>query len=445
MIEAQRHRLDSGATVIAVRRPHLHTVAMGAFVGVGTRHEDREEQGLAHFLEHLLFRGSERWSDSIELSRQVDRLGGYVDAWVHQELTAYLIDVHRDHWVEGLRLLGDVFLEPTFTERQVEIEKSILLEEMGQYTDSRGDNVNLFDLVYHLMWGDGVVQADFANLRRNLDRFGRDDVVRFHRRHYTAGNTVLVVAGDFDVKAAIAQATALLAAVPPGGPSVFQPAPTAPERAACVFRYYESTQMEAALALRAYSYHHPDYPAARVLAEVLGGGTASRLFATVREERGLVYDIRSELAPFHDVGAITISTTCGEQNLEPTLSGVLEVLETLATDGITDEELDRAQRLIRLGGDYLLDHPMDLVDWYGRFELLDRPPALRDPREEATRFADISMVDLKRVVAEVLRPQNRYLAVTGPVRPRQKRHLEKLFRERTAQPGPAAGSPGLIR
>jgi predicted Zn-dependent peptidase len=197
-----------------------------------------------------------------------------------------------------------------------------------------------------------------------------------------------------------------------------------------VVRNFESTQFDATLAMLSYSSRDDRYAASTVLAEVLGGGTASRLFSRVREDLGLVYDIRSEVTTFRDAGAITVSTYCGRRNLEPTLNAVFDVLDDLAANGITPEELDRARGLARFSADYLLDRPFELAEWYGRIELLDEPGGLLDPKLEAERIANVEMKDVERVIDDVLRPSNRYLAIIGPLQGRQKRHVEALFRRR---------------
>jgi predicted Zn-dependent peptidase len=186
------------------------------------------------------------------------------------------------------------------------------------------------------------------------------------------------------------------------------------------------------VAMRAYAIGNPHYPAAAVLSAILGGGPASRLFSHVREDRGLVYDIRTDVETFRDVGAITVSTYCGEPNLEPTLMAVFDALDDVRATGVTVEELDRARGLARASADYLLDSPFDMAEWFGRVETLDEPADLPDPRHEAERFAAIEMKDIEAVIADTLRPANRYLAVIGPVGARQRRRVETLFRQRTA-------------
>lgn len=430
-IRSERRVLPSGLRVITVQRPYLHTAAIGAFIRVGSRYERHEEQGLAHFLEHLLFRGSERLPDSVDLSREAERLGGYFDAWVHHEYTAYVIDVHRDHWKEGLDLLGEVLLHPTFTDAQVALERMILVEEMAQYTDSQGESIDLHEIVNHLMWGDGLGQVDMHLLRQNLQDFQGERVRDFYRNYYTAGNTVIVVAGDFDAEEAFERAQAVFGSLAGVSTGSFVPAVDGPDRAASVYRYLETTQVDAVLAARAYPTHHPDFPTAAVLTEVIGGGTASRLFSRVREERGLVYDIGADIVAYQDVGSIKISTYCTLQNLRLTLSAVFDVLDEISDRGIEEDELERARGVVRASADYLLDSPFELADWFGRTEVLHAPKLLPDPRRETERFTSVQMDDVWRVIRNVLRPPNRYLAVVGPLAWRDKRQFETLFRSRT--------------
>lgn len=431
MITASERVLDTGLRLVVVHRPHVHTASIGAFVRVGTRNEHPSEQGLAHFLEHLLFRGSEKLADSTDVSRAVERLGGHVDAWVHQEMTAYVVDVHRDHWREGLEILGDVLLQPTFRDEQVRLERAIVDEEMGQYADSHGENVNLFELVYHLLWGSDVAQSDLGRLRRNLTGFDRDTVLDFYRRHYTAGNMVVVIVGDVDPEEALARASKLFARVPGGRGDPYKNAATRANGAESVFRFLDTTQVDAVIGLRSVSIRDPDYPAAAVLSEILGGGSASRLFTEVRERRGLVYDVRSEVVTFRDVGAIMLSTYCSEQNVEQTLSAIFDVLLEVWRNGVSEEELDRARRLVRATADYILDSPIELAEWYGRILLLDEPAALPDPRRVALKYAAVDMADVARVARPTLAPMNRYMALLGPMKSRQKKRLESLFRDRT--------------
>jgi predicted Zn-dependent peptidase len=435
VITASSRVLENGLTVVVVRRPYVHTVAMGAFVRVGTRHETTEEIGLAHFLEHLLFRGSSRHADSIDLSREVEGYGGTFDAFVHQEMTAYLMDIHQAHWKRGLDLLGDVLLDPAFDATHIELEKRIVSEEMGYHTDSRGDLVYPQELVCDLLWGRHVAQSDPHQSRRNLEHFDRDAVLEFHRTHYTADKIVVVLVGDLPAEEALKRATERFRSVPPGTGKARELVPVTTSGGGVTVRMVETSQVDASIGLHAYPYGHADYPAAGVMTEIVGGGTASRLFGEVRERRGLVYDIRATYTAFNDVGALLVSTTCGDSNLEPTLASVLDVLDEIYVAGVTDEEISRAITLSRADADYLLDRPGELCEWFGRTMTLDRLTDPPDPREEIERVAAVTGADVARVIADVLRPENRALAVVGPIHPRQKRPIGKIFRARTGGAG----------
>lgn len=353
--------LGSGLTIATDRVPGARSVAIGVWVGVGSRDEPAELCGVSHFLEHLLFKGTPTRT-AVEISRAVDRVGGDINAFTSKEYTAYYCRMPRRHGPTGVQLLGDVLTASLLTDADVESERQVILEELAM-DDDAPDDVALRTLTRQL-FGDHGLGRDTAGERSTVRSITPDDIRRFFTAHYRSGSTVVSVAGDVDhdeVSALVAEA---FAAMPAGGGRVDRAAPGAFEHDVEIDD--DSEQVHLAIGGRSVARDDPDREALDVVNHVFGGGLSSRLFDEIRERRGLAYSVYSATSAYADAGAWSVYAGAMPEHAGAVRGLVSRELERLVTDAVTDEELaiatgyltgayelgleDTGARMSRLGG-----------------------------------------------------------------------------------------------
>jgi predicted Zn-dependent peptidase len=330
-------RLDSGLTVATERVPGTLSVATGVWVGVGSRDEPDEVSGVSHFLEHLLFKGTDTRSAQ-DLSRGVDRRGGDFNAFTSKEYTAYYCRLPARHASFGIELLGDVLTRPALRDADVHAERQVILEELAMDDDSP-DDVAHRAFAAELFPGHALGR-DPAGDRAHVQAITPDDVREFFERHYRANSMVVAAAGPMDHPELLALIEEHFAGVATGG--------TVPERAqpGVVGRGVaiddDSEQVHIVMGGRALPRTDPRREALDVVNHVLGGGLSSRLFEEIRERRGLAYAVYSGVSAYADAGVFQLYAGTQPEHAEEVQGLLLHELTRLATDGITDDELDIA-------------------------------------------------------------------------------------------------------
>lgn len=424
-----RARLPGGLRVLGVPRPDRRSFLLSVYVGVGSRQEPPEQEGLSHFLEHMLFQGSSRFRDAVRLCAHAESLGGSINAMTMPEYTCYYVSAHRRHWRGVVDILADMLTTPSLRADRVERERRVILQEMRQSMDDHGRNFNVDDLAYNLLWREPRArEASPVGDERRISRFDRRALRDHYRRHYRAGRTVVAASGAFPWKELCARVGRRFRALPAGEGEPTAPQPAAPQRGARVlFRRADWPTVSVKLCHRAFAEHDPRYAAALLLDEVLGGGSSSRLFARVREECGLVYEISSETVTFSDVGSLDIYTSVEAGHLVDTVREILRVVRRLRDRGVGSQEFRRARDRLVCDTDMMEDDPYALADQYARHALLGRGPVER-PSDLARRIGRVRRGDVARVARDILRPAGRCLAIVGPFTRTHRKRVERLLR-----------------
>ena len=338
MTDLRITQLDSGLTVATERVPGTLSVATGVWVGVGARDEPDAVSGVSHFLEHLLFKGTDRRS-AIDISRTIDRVGGDINAYTTKEYTTYYCRLPARHAATGVELLGDVVCSPALRPDDVETERQVILEEIAMDDDSP-------DEVVHRRFAEQVffdhpLGRDTAGDPDTVEAISAAHVREFFEAHYTAGSMVVSIAGPLEHDEMLALVGDGFARVRPGGARVTRTSPTAV--GASTSDVDDTEQVHLVIGGRAFHRAHPDREALEVVNHVLGGGLSSRLFDEIREQRGLVYSVFSSLSMYSDVGAWAISAGSQPKHADEVVSLVRVELDKLVAHGITDDELDVAR------------------------------------------------------------------------------------------------------
>jgi predicted Zn-dependent peptidase len=400
--------LPSGLTVATEHVPGARSVATGVWVCVGARDEPAPLSGVSHFLEHLLFKGTEEMS-ARQISEAVDRVGGDMNAFTTKEYTAYYTRLPAGCFDLGAQLLGDVLTRPALRAGDVESERKVILEELAMDDDSPDDVAHR--ALMRLLFPDHPLGRETAGERASVLALGPDEVRRFHAERYGAGSMVVAVAGPVEHEQVLETMTRCFEQAPHGGAT---PDRDVPPTSSGGFELIEddTEQVHLTLGFRALDRFDPDREALDVMNHVLGGGMSSRLFEEIREKRGLVYSVYSGAALYADAGALTIYAGMQPDHAGEVASLIRSELTGLRKDGITDDELDIARGY--LTGAFV----MGLEDTGSRMArlggLLATTGEVTPVAEQVARWNAVSHDDVHRVIERLL-DQPMAIAAVGPI------------------------------
>lgn len=406
----ERSVLDNGLRVISSSMPGTRSVSIIFFLGAGPVYERAEEAGLSHFVEHLLFKGTERRPTSKDVSEAIDGVGGMFNGGTSKEATMYWFKVARPHLPLALDLMVDMLRHSKFDPEDIERERQVIIEELNESLDSPHQRVGM--LIDEVMWPDQPLGRDAIGTKESVAGLSREMLLEYTSRQYVPGNAVVSVAGDVghdEVLSAIGEALGDWA---PGSGRPAYPADDTQSQPRARVDHREAEQAHFCLALRGLPVNHPDRFNLDLLNVVLGEGMSSRLFLEIRERRGLTYDIYSYVQHFRDSGAVTIYAGVDPKHIDTALEATLEQLHLVKED-IPDTELSKAKEYAK--GRLLLrmEDTRNVASWSGGQELL----AGRIYRvDDVVSIVDaVTAEDLKRVAREVLVTKALNLAVVGPI------------------------------
>lgn len=413
MYTYRKEILPNGLRVLYLEMPHIHSVVISAYIGVGSRYEKEEKLGISHFLEHMLFRGTRRFQNSFELFQAIDTIGGDIDAYTSPEYSAAIIQVHRKHAETGIRILGDILLGGNFKTADIEIERRIILEEMKQFVDVKGDYVGIDDMSFSLMWKDSSAGVPLFGDEKTIASLCARDLKAHYKKFFVPENMVLCISGNFQ-KSRVTHYVNEIFGNLRGHLSVQKPPlKTTQTEPRYLFKKSPSQTTSFKLCHKAYPYKHEKVIIMLLLADVLGGGISSRLSLNVREKLGLVYDITCYPTMFSDVGSLDIYTSTKKENFEKTTKAVMDVVHKLFRNGITEEELGRTEERVFSQTQLIMDSPLAMANWFGIEELLLAPKTPDTPENQAQKIHDVRLDAVQNAIAEIFVPEKRNFIVVG--------------------------------
>jgi predicted Zn-dependent peptidase len=403
-------RLASGVRVVTEAMPNLRSAALGFWVGTGSRDEPADLAGASHFLEHLLFKGSDHRT-AAEIAESVESVGGDMNAFTTQEFTAYYVRVPDQCLELAVDILSDILWNPALRAEDVDAERQVILEEIRMHDDTPEDLVH--DVFAAAMFPGHAIGREVIGTPETIEAMGPESIGAFHRQHYHPSNVVVAAAGNIEHDTVVALVERGI--VCPEGlrpPRDHYGADLAPERLAVLERTTE--QANVVLGMRAFPTRDPDRYALTVLNQVFGGGMSSRLFQEVRERRGLAYSVFSYRAAFEETGAFAVSAGTAPERLDELLGVVDAELARLVSDGgVTDRELEAAKGHLKGSLALSLESSSSRMHRLGRSELTAGEVPTLD--ELVDRVDAVGPDDVARVIERVVATDERTLAVVGPV------------------------------
>jgi predicted Zn-dependent peptidase len=333
-------RLDSGLTVASDTMDTVETVSLGAWVGVGTRHEPAEINGVAHLLEHMAFKGTERRS-AYDIAEEIEAVGGHLNAYTSRESTAYYAKVLAEDAPLAVDIIADILQHPTFDEAELGRERAVVLQEIGQAYDTPDDNI--FDRFQETAYPGQALGRPVLGSSEIVAQIERQTLKAYMDRNYGAGSIVLAAAGRIDHEAFLSLVSEAFDSLP--GADADTPEP-ASYRGGDYREGRDLEQVHLLLGFESVGYLDEDYYTASMLSTLFGGGMSSRLFQEVRERRGLVYSIYSFVSAYHDGGLFGIYAGTGEDEVEELIPVVCDELSKLSL-GVHDQEVARARAQLK--------------------------------------------------------------------------------------------------
>lgn len=399
-------KLSNGLTVVTENMPYLESAALGVWVKAGARHEQREQHGVAHLLEHMAFKGTKTRS-AMRIAEEIENVGGDVNAATSVETTAYYARVLKENVPLAVDILHDILANSTFDAAELLREQHVVLQEIGAANDMPDDIV--FDLFQDTAYAGQPIGRPILGTPETVSGFVADDLRNYLDMHYRGANMVLAAAGAVDHEALVRQAERLFSSFPAQNPAPPPPAFYSGGETTLARDFQEA---QIVLGFEGRAYHARDFYASQLLATVLGGGMSSRLFQEVREKRGLCYSIYAFHWGFSDSGVFGIHAATGEEDLAELLPVILDELKR-AGDRITVEEVDRARAQIRANLLMSMESPSSRAGQIARQILLFGRPI---PNEELTeRLAAISTSRLQELAGRMFHQCNPTLAAVGPL------------------------------
>ncbi|MGE0211401.1 MAG: M16 family metallopeptidase [Parvibaculaceae bacterium] len=399
-------RLDNGIHVLTHDFPQLETVALGVWVRAGARDERESENGLAHFLEHMAFKGTSR-RDAFQIAAEIEAAGGEINAATAMETTAYYARVLKEDWPLALDILADILTDPIFDVDELEREKDVILQEIAASNDTPDDLV--FDLAQAASWPGHPLGRPILGTADHVEAHGAEDMVGYRGAHYGGARMVVSAAGRIDHEAFVAEAARLLAGVPSGG----QPVRATPAFAggpSLTSRPLDQTHL--VLSFPSVGYHDDDIYAVQVLSSVLGGGMSSRLFQEVREKRGLCYSVFSTASAYQDTGLFTVYAASSAEKSDELAGVVSEVMLSLI-DGVGADEIARARAQLKAGLVMSLESASGRADQIARqFLAFGRVPLISEIIAKVER---VDEADIRRLASRIFRGSPPAVAAVGDI------------------------------
>lgn len=342
------HVLSNGLTIVGEEIPYLKSITLGLWVNAGSRIESEKLSGVSHFIEHMLFKGTKNRT-SKEIASTVDNLGGQINAFTSKECTCYYVKLLDEHINIGLDILSDMVINPLFDESDIEKERQVILEELKMYEDSPEDLA--YDLLMEGIYKTDALGMNIIGTKESLRKMNREVIKDYFNKYYVASNSVISISGNFKFEEMVNLIESKFKDLPKGDVKVEI---TTPQFHPCfIAKNKDTEQVNLAISLKAIPLENrEDAYALSIVNNILGGSISSRLFQNIRENKGLVYSIYSAPSLYRKSGELGIYASMSNENLKKVYNLVLEEIDNLRKNGITDQEIKESKE--QLKGSYIL-------------------------------------------------------------------------------------------
>ncbi len=409
MLEYKLTRFKNGLKVITAPLSNTKAVSVFILVKTGSRFEKEEENGIAHFLEHMFFKGTRKRPKSIDIARELDSVGASYNAFTGEEYTGFYVRVESSHFDLGLDILHDILYNSLFNGEEIAKEKGVILEEINMIKDLPAAYIEY--VMKELLYDSKPLGRMITGTRETVSKFSRNDIESFKQSFYQPENMIVAVAGGDDQNwlEKIKKKFGEIEKVKPGGFEKIQESQTKPE----VKIFNKATdQAHFILGFRSIKRTDDRRPILKVLNNILGATMSSRLFSEVREKRGLCYYISSDIADFIDTGFWGVAAGVDIKRIDEAVKVILEEFEKVRNVEVTDEELKRAKDNLK-GQLYLgLEESMAVAQFLAEQEMFWEK--IDDPDKVVGDYQKVTKEDIKKLAFDLFKKEKLNLAIVGP-------------------------------
>jgi predicted Zn-dependent peptidase len=414
----ERTKLVDGPRVISARLPGARSVSVAAYVLAGSRSEVDGQVGVAHFLEHLTFKGTSRYPSTRALSEAIEGVGGSFNAATDRESTVYWARVPLREATRAMDVLGELVCRPALSTAEIDRERDVIIEEIRGYLDDPAEYCQI--LFQEAMFGTGPLGREICGAEADVRALRPDRILDFWSTRYRPANTVISIAGDLSHEQAVALAGAAFGRGN-GHVADFDPSPALPAGERVRLGRRDTSQAQLSVGVPALARDHPDSWSLAVLNAILGDGMSSRLFLSVVDRDALAYDVSSGIVEYADAGALVVSAGVDPERIDRALDALLLELGRLRDEVVPQEELAKAKAYLSGGLELRMEETRHLASWVGGQEALHDRVLTLD--EAVAAVESVTSDDIHRVARDLIRDDVLRLAAVAPAR-----HLRGLER-----------------
>lgn len=410
MLDIEKSELKNKLRVLTTSIPGAKSATVLLLVGAGSRYETKKLNGIAHFSEHMFFKGTEKRPTAVEIASLIDGLGAEFNAFTSKEYTGFYIKAASSHIELVTEVLSDMLLNSKFDQQEIDRERNVIGEELRMYLDTPMRYIG--DVYEELLYGDQPLGWDTVGTLESLANINRADFLDYNSKFYLGPNMLFVVGGDIEQQRGLALAEKYFAALPDKPSPTFEKVNYTQNEPAVRIFYKDSEQAHLCLGVRSYPLGNPDRYRIGVMNAILGSSMSSRLFIQLRERRGLAYYVRSGVEEYNDAGSLAAQAGVEPKNINEAIKVILHELDTLANKDVDAKELNKAKEYIKGRLILELEDSREVSTLFGLQELLEKK--IRSVDEIISEVDKITNSDVKEVAKKLFVTNTLNLAIIGP-------------------------------
>jgi predicted Zn-dependent peptidase len=420
------YRLNNGVRVVLCPMTGVESTAVGAYVETGSRYETPQINGISHFLEHMVFKGTKKFPTHKDTS-YLEGLGAIQNAWTDVDATAFWCKIPSDKWQEGLELVKELVLYPRIPAKDLEIERGVIIEEINRQED-RPDEISA-ELLMKIMYPGSSLGMTILGTTEVIKGISREDFLNYHQSQYVAGRIVVAVAGNITAynSQLIARIEEFFGGLPGNRGGDFKPVHQVQSKPVVeVYKKDLAAQVHLNMGFPGVTVSDPRRFALAILTAYLGHGLSSRLFTELREKRGLCYAIAADEARLVDTGVWSVYAGLNIEKLEEAVKAIEEELHRVKEVNLTEEELSAAKEKNRGPILFSAENPVNVMNFYAK-QVLDRPEEVMTYDQVIDRLLQIDSKEVRKMAEDLFVSEKINLSMVGPVEEKRQKELEKLL------------------
>lgn len=406
----ERTQLANGVRVVTSRMDHVRSASLIITFAAGARHETDEQAGISHFLEHMVFKGTSQRPDPITITREIEEVGGILNAGTSREHTNYWVKVPSVHLEKAFDVLADMLLDSTIRQEELEKERWVIFEEIHGIHDTPDDYIH--DVIDELVWDGNAIGRPIIGSEKTIGAMKREDIVTFMRNNYHPGRLVISAAGEVDHDHVVRLAERTFGQMDAGTPQTFEPCTITQSAPKLQLLERQTEEAHLCVGLPAISYRDDRRQIQDTIDAVLSSGMSSRLFEEIRERRGLAYAVFSYFRGYQDVGQGVVYAGTDPDKVDETIKAVIDELWRLRNDPVPAEELTRTKELRKGRISMGLEDSRAVAGWIGSQELLFQE--ILTPDQVMDEIDSVTSEQVQELATELMQPERLSLAVIGP-------------------------------